>query len=60
MLQISDAPWDEVTVSEGHYLIAAGHQLGASELLFDKIEDEAIQKQLDKLEATKMQNVLDQ
>jgi methionyl-tRNA synthetase len=60
MLLISDAPWDEVTVSEGHYLIAAGHQLGASELLFDKIEDEAIQKQLDKLEATKMQNVLDQ
>jgi methionyl-tRNA synthetase len=41
-------------------LIATGHQLGASELLFDKIEDEAIQKQLDKLEATKMQNVLDQ
>jgi methionyl-tRNA synthetase len=60
MLLISDTPWDEVTVSEGHYLIAAGHQLGASELLFDKIEDEAIQKQLDKLEATKMQNVLDQ
>jgi len=60
MLLISDAPWDEVTVSEGHYLIVAGHQLGASELLFDKIEDEAIQKQLDKLEATKMQNVLDQ
>jgi methionyl-tRNA synthetase len=59
MLQISDTPWDEVTVSEGHYLIAAGHQLGTSELLFDKIEDEAIQKQLDKLEATKMQNVLD-
>ena len=60
MLLISDTPWDEVTVSEGHYLIAAGHQLGASELLFDKIEDEAIQKQLDKLEVTKMQNVLDQ
>lgn len=60
MLLISDTPWDEVKVSEGHYLIAAGHQLGASELLFDKIEDEAIQKQLDKLEATKMQNVLDQ
>jgi methionyl-tRNA synthetase len=60
MLLISDTPWDEVTVSEGHYLIASGHQLGASELLFDKIEDEAIQKQLDKLEATKMQNVLDQ
>ncbi|MCC7521529.1 MAG: methionine--tRNA ligase [Flavobacteriaceae bacterium] len=60
MLLISDTPWDEVTVLEGHYLIAAGHQLGASELLFDKIEDEAIQKQLDKLEATKMQNVLDQ
>lgn len=60
MLQISDTPWDEVTVSEGHYLIVAGHELGASELLFDKIEDEAIQKQLDKLEATKMQNVLDQ
>jgi methionyl-tRNA synthetase len=36
-------------------LIPAGHQIEA-ELLFAKIEDEEIQKQIDKLEATKTAN----
>jgi len=43
-------------VSETSDLIAAGHQIGEAELLFAKIEDEEIQKQIDKLEATKTAN----
>ena len=34
----------------------AGHQINKAELLFSKIEDEHIQKQLDKLEASKKAN----
>ena len=37
-------------------LIAAGHTIGTPSLLFEKIEDEVIQKQLDKLAATKAAN----
>jgi methionyl-tRNA synthetase len=37
-------------------LLPAGHQIGEAELLFAKIEDEEIQKQIDKLEATKKSN----
>tara|TARA_R110002012_G_scaffold263456_1_gene446217 strand:+ start:47903 stop:49972 length:2070 start_codon:yes stop_codon:yes gene_type:complete len=37
-------------------LIAANHQIGQAELLFSKVEDETIQVQLDKLEATKKAN----
>ena len=36
--------------------IAAGHKINKSELLFAKIEDEAINKQIDKLLATKAAN----
>lgn len=36
--------------------LETGHQIGQAELLFSKIEDEQIQKQLDKLEATKASN----
>ncbi|WPR72141.1 methionine--tRNA ligase [Flavobacterium sp. NG2] len=38
-------------------LLPAGHQIGQAELLFSKIEDEEIQKQIDKLEATKTANI---
>ena len=34
-------------------VLEAAHQINKASLLFEKIEDEAIQKQLDKLEATK-------
>ena len=44
------------TISESSDLIKAGYQIGQAELLFDKIEDEQIQKQIDKLEATKKEN----
>ncbi|QWX83925.1 methionine--tRNA ligase [Cellulophaga sp. HaHaR_3_176] len=46
--------WSDI--SEKEILIAANHQIGAAELLFSKVEDEAIQAQLDKLEATKKAN----
>ena len=47
---------DWKTVSETSELIPSGHQIGEAELLFAKIEDEEIQKQMDKLEATKVAN----
>ncbi|UGS23553.1 methionine--tRNA ligase [Flavobacterium channae] len=37
-------------------LTKAGHKINEAEILFEKIEDETIQKQLDKLEATKNAN----
>jgi len=46
--------WNDVTLKED--LLTAGHHIGAAELLFAKIEDEAIQAQVDKLEATKTAN----
>ncbi|NIK90691.1 methionine--tRNA ligase [Mangrovimonas sp. CR14] len=46
--------WDEIVNKD--ILIPAGHQIGEAELLFGKIEDAEIQKQLDKLEATKKAN----
>ncbi|MEH6407400.1 MAG: methionine--tRNA ligase [Leeuwenhoekiella sp.] len=42
--------------SEKTDLLPAGHTIGKGELLFSKIEDEQIQKQLDKLEQTKVEN----
>jgi methionyl-tRNA synthetase len=39
-------------------LIAAGHEIGKSELLFEKIEDEVIEKQVQKLLDTKAANSL--
>jgi len=46
--------WEEVSLEDA--LIPAGHTIGKAELLFSKIEDEQIQQQLDKLEATKAAN----
>ena len=40
-------------------MLIAGHQLEKVQLLFEKIEDKAIQMQLDKLEATKKQNKME-
>ena len=40
-------------------LLPSGHQINKAELLFRKIEDDEIQKQLDKLEATKKTNASD-
>jgi len=46
--------WNEVSTKEA--LLPAGHHIGKAELLFSKIEDEQIEKQLEKLEATKAAN----
>ncbi|KAB1066881.1 methionine--tRNA ligase [Tamlana haliotis] len=46
--------WNEVTTED--VLLPASHKIGKAELLFSKIEDETIQKQLDKLEASKKAN----
>lgn len=46
--------WDDVTKRTD--LLSPRHHIGAAELLFTKIEDEAIQAQIDKLEATKTAN----
>jgi methionyl-tRNA synthetase len=50
---------DWKTVAQTSELITEGHQIGDAELLFAKIEDEEIQKQIDKLEATKVANKAD-
>ena len=50
MLNMDSFDWAEL----GHTdLLPAGHQLAAPELLFEKIEDDVIQAQVDKLLATK-------
>jgi methionyl-tRNA synthetase len=46
--------WNEV--SDEDVLLAGGHTIGKATLLFAKIEDAEVQKQLDKLEATKLAN----
>jgi methionyl-tRNA synthetase len=46
--------WDNVVTKD--ILISEGHQIGEAELLFSKVEDETIQTQLTKLEATKKEN----
>ncbi len=53
MLQCEKFGWDKLGQSE---LIEAGKQLGKAELLFEKIEDEAIAAQIAKLEASKAAN----
>ena len=53
MLAVDKFGWDSLGSME---LVAAGHTIGTPSLLFEKIEDETIQKQLDKLEATKAAN----
>jgi methionyl-tRNA synthetase len=53
MLAIDSFEWEQLGSTD---LLKPGHQLGEPALLFEKIEDEVIQKQLDKLEATKKAN----
>lgn len=43
--------WNDVSTNSD--LLPAGNKIGQAELLFSKIEDEEVQKQIDKLEATK-------
>ena len=54
ILKIDALGWNDVTTKTD--LLPAGHQIGQAEILFAQIEDAEIQKQLDKLEATKTAN----
>ncbi len=51
-----DNPFGWNDIAQNSDLVPAGHQIGQAELLFAKIEDEEIQKQIDRLEATKVAN----
>jgi methionyl-tRNA synthetase len=53
ILNMERTPWNEV---EKFDILAIGHTIGKPELLFEKIEDEKIQIQLEKLIATKTSN----
>jgi len=56
-MNLSKMEWSDLGRTN---LIAAGHKINTPELLFEKIEDEAIQAQVDKLLATKKINELEQ
>ena len=53
MLAVEKMDWESLGSME---LIPAGHTIGKAELLFEKIEDEVIEKQLKRLEDIKAQN----
>ncbi|WP_392447729.1 methionine--tRNA ligase [Capnocytophaga canis] len=46
--------WNSIEIDQ--HIIPANHTLGKSALLFEKIEDDAVEKQLARLEATKSAN----
>ena len=50
MLAVEKFSWEQMGSME---LIAAGHTIGEAQLLFEKIEDDVIEAQLDKLEAAR-------
>ncbi|MBR5924366.1 MAG: methionine--tRNA ligase subunit beta, partial [Bacteroidales bacterium] len=52
MLQTPDLKWEDLGATD---ILPEGHQLGEAELLFAKIEDDVIQKQLDRLAAIRAQ-----
>lgn len=53
MLNVTDTDWAQLGSTD---LLKPGHQLGTPALLFEKIEDEAIEAQLKNLEDTKKAN----
>ena len=53
MLSVEKFGWEQLGTMD---LIAAGHKIGEPVLLFEKIEDDVIQRQLDKLAETKEVN----
>ena len=52
-LNVKGVAWKDIGKKD---LLPVGHEIARPELLFDKIEDEAIQVQLDKLENSKKMN----
>lgn len=55
MINLAEFKWEELGSME---LLPSGFRLGEPSLLFEKIEDDLIQIQLDKLEATKKANAV--
>ena len=53
MLNVEALGWENLGSTE---LLKAGHQLAKPELLFEKIEDDAIKAQMDRLERIKKEN----
>lgn len=53
MLQIRNIVWDD---GKQDNLLEAGHEIGTAELLFDKIEDDMVTAQVNKLESTRANN----
>ena len=53
----SNIKWKDITIKSD--LLPNGHKINKAEILFAQIEDIEIQKQIDKLEATKKSNVMD-
>lgn len=54
-LDAESAGWDRVAGSEA--LLPSNHKINKSELLFSRIEDEQVEAQLEKLQATKAANL---
>ncbi|MBA4152845.1 methionine--tRNA ligase [Flavobacterium sp.] len=59
MLQCNTLTIGWELISKSTELIKPGHQIGQAEILFAQIDDAEIQKQIDKLEATKTANKLE-
>jgi methionyl-tRNA synthetase len=57
MLQNGSLTWTDV--SEGKELVPKNHTIGSAEILFAQIEDAEITKQIEKLEATKKANIME-
>lgn len=54
ILNADDNSWSDISTKD--ILIESGHQIGKGELLFSKIEDQTMDAQLEKLEASKRAN----
>ncbi len=52
-----DLKWNDV--SDKNELLPSGHKIGKAELLFEKIDDESVEQQVQKLLATKKQNEME-
>lgn len=55
MLQLGSITWENLKTNATE-LLKTGHRIGVAELLFEKIEDATIEKQLQRLENTKLVN----
>ncbi|MEM1408445.1 MAG: methionine--tRNA ligase [Bacteroidota bacterium] len=53
ILNFEESGWEK---AGSDHLLSAGHSINKPELLFEKIEDTVIERQIDKLEKTKLEN----